>query len=346
MKKLLLLALVALGGVMNVSADDPTFLGNGAINVNGTWYYAEQYLDWCTGGGFNGNDLGVITTLAIGGKSEAYDRGQNWNSGTVTMGYKIDGGSDYTIGLNYCGFQNNNNIFQSGGSNFVLTEIDFSGLTCGEHSIEVWFQCGSKWDSHDGKNFKAKFTIADTYTRDVTSGNFGTICLPFAATVTGATVFKIVSKVEENGALKAINLESVESLEAGHAYIFKATSNTLTATLSGEATSTASDEDGMQGNLSATPASVASDNYVVYNNQVCPVGSDVTVGQYRAYITLSRIGAAASRGANFIGFDEATGIDNIKAENGQEVVYNLQGQRVTDAQKGLVIMGGKKMLRK
>ena len=184
-----------------------------------------------------------------------------------------------------------------------------------------------------------------TYNRSVTAGNFGTICLPFAATVTGATVYKIVSTVGTGASMTGVNLESVENLEAGHAYIFKATGSTLTATYSG-AYADATEANGMLGNLSSTPVTVDAGNYVVSGNKICPVGENVTIGQNRAYITLNGIGVAASRGANFIGFDEATGIDNIKAENGQEVVYNLQGQRVTDAQKGLVIMGGKKMLRK
>ena len=51
--------------------------------------------------------------------------------------------------------------------------------------------------------------------------------------------------------------------------------------------------------------------------------------------------------ARFIGFnlDESTGIDGIAAEkvnNGE--VYNLQGQRVVKAQKGLYIINGKKVL--
>ena len=51
--------------------------------------------------------------------------------------------------------------------------------------------------------------------------------------------------------------------------------------------------------------------------------------------------------ARFIGFnlDESTGLDGIAVEkmsNGE--VYNLQGQRVTKAQKGLYIINGKKVL--
>lgn len=182
------------------------------------------------------------------------------------------------------------------------------------------------------------------YTRTVTSGNFGTICLPFDATVTGATVYKITSKVMSGETLTGINLESVDALEAGKAYIFKATGSTLTATYSGSYTA-AIEDNGMLGNLSSDPVTVTSGNYVVSGNKICPVGENVTVGQYKAYITLTGIGAT-SRSANFIGFEETTGIENIQNESDNVIFYNLQGQRVTEAQKGLVIVGGKKMLRK
>lgn len=336
---------------MNANADDPTFLGNSAINLNGTWYYAGQNMSWCTGGSFNGGNLGTITTLAIGGKSEAYDRGTNWNSGTVTMGYKIDGGSDQSIGLSYYAFENNNNIFQSGGSTFTSTDINLTGLSCGEHTIEVWFNCGSKFDSNNGKNYKATFTITNTYTRSVISGNFGTICLPFAATVTGATVFEITSKVmdtNDNTKLASINLESVDELVAGRAYIFKATGSEFTATYTGTYTAALTGE-AMVGNLGSSAITVPQGNYVVGgDNKIHKVTGDaVTCGQNKSYIDLSKVTTATSRTANFINFeDETTGIENVQAEKSQNVVYNLQGQRVNNAQKGLVIVGGKKMLRK
>lgn len=191
-----------------------------------------------------------------------------------------------------------------------------------------------------------------TYTRSVTEGNFGTICLPFAATVTGATVFKITSQVKDASSnLTGINLESVETLEAGKAYIFKATGSTLTATYSGSYTA-ATEDNGMMGNLSSTEATVPVDNYVVSGNKICKVvsgdeGDAVTVGQYKGYITLKDIEEASARGADFIDFDnEATGISQVeKASRSADSYFNLAGQRVAQPTKGLYIVNGKKVLR-
>jgi hypothetical protein len=188
------------------------------------------------------------------------------------------------------------------------------------------------------------------YTRSVTSGNFGTICLPFNATVTGATVFKIVSTVGSGESLTGINLESVDALEAGKAYIFKATGNTLAATYSGSYTAATAGY-GMMGNLSADNITVPDGNYVVKGNKIRKVvgTGGVTVGQYKGYITLADISPVSARGFDFISFEDngTTAIETVKQElkaNGE--YFNLAGQRVAQPAKGLYIVNGKKVIMK
>lgn len=194
-----------------------------------------------------------------------------------------------------------------------------------------------------------------TYTRTVTEDNFGTICLPFNATVEGATVFTITSKVMDGETLKGINLTSTvdNKVEAGKAYIFKATGSTLTATLSGDY-SDATAGYGMMGNISSTPVVLdGSEGYYVVGadnkiHEVVSGGSGVNVGQYKGYITLEGIGVAA-RGFDFISFEDGgtTAIETVKQElkaNGE--YYNLAGQRVAQPAKGLYIVNGKKVIMK
>lgn len=233
------------------------------------------------------------------------------------------------------------NDLPSTGTYVYVPETAASGTYNNFNGTSVPYYNNGEWHSYP------------TYTRTVTSGNFGTICLPFDATVEGATVFKITSKVlDGSNNLAAINLESVESLEAGKAYIFKATGSTLTATYSGSYAA-AAEADGMMGNLSSTNVTLdgSGERYVVSDNKIRKVitgGSGVTVGQYRAYITLTGIDKATSRSANFLSFaDESTAIESVQTEqNGSNAIYNLQGQRVKEGQKGLFIVGGKKLLMK
>lgn len=240
--------------------------------------------------------------------------------------------------------------------NFYNTEAIYRGdyLLSGG-SLFVPIASGSTETKNSTKYYKEGSWYSCIYTREgLTVGSFGTICLPFDATVEGATVYEISSKIMESETLKGINLVSVSTLTAGHAYIFKATSSTLTATISGNtynASALADDSNGtnggMVGNLSTDATNVTTGKYVISGNKLRKVnGGSATVAQYRAYITLTGISKANARSANFISFDDETsGIKNIQSENGQQVVYNLQGQRVLDGRKGLLIVDGKKVLR-
>ena len=64
-----------------------------------------------------------------------------------------------------------------------------------------------------------------------------------------------------------------------------------------------------------------------------------TVGAHTAYLP-----ALPSASRNFIAIDEATAIKTIESKQQNGEIYNLAGQRVKSAQKGLYIIGGKKVV--
>ena len=269
--------------------------------------------------------------------NEYYGKEMNWPGTQIYANPLNSNYYDYTITKNNGGvynkfkFNNNNN-----GNETNAIDIDYSA--------------SEYWVYYSGSTYVASTTppASFNYTRGVTEGRFGTICLPYAATVTGATVFKITSKVMDGSTLTGINLTSVDALEAGKAYIFKATGTTLTATLSGNYTDASADY-GMMGNVSAASVYVPLNDYVVSNNQIRQVGTAdaVTVGRYKGYITLTDIDEATARGLDFIGMDgETTGINEVssqKAENDE--YFNLAGQRVAQPTKGLFIVNGKKVIK-
>jgi len=128
-----------------------------AVNVNDNWYYCGQEMSWCTGGAFNSANLGVITSLKLGGQSQV-STGNNWGEGTMTMGYRIDDGSDQSITLTYYGYTGTYNQLQSGGADYSNTAIDISSLSAGKHTIAVWFKSEDAYDSNFGANYVATFT--------------------------------------------------------------------------------------------------------------------------------------------------------------------------------------------
>jgi hypothetical protein len=86
--------------------------------------------------------------------------------------------------------------------------------------------------------------------------------------------------------------------------------------------------------------------YVLYNNEFVK-STTGTIPANRAYLVLddsSIIGGPESRSLTIVFGEEETGIDvvtGVSMTNGQ--YYNLQGMRMTQPQKGLVIVNGKKL---
>ena len=128
-----------------------------AVNVNGNWYYCGQEMSWCKGGAFNQANLGIITSLQLGGQSQV-STGNDWGGGTMTMGYSFDGGSANYITLTYYGYTGTYNQLQSGGNIYSNTTIDFSSLSAGTHTIAVWFKSEDTYDSNNNANYVATFT--------------------------------------------------------------------------------------------------------------------------------------------------------------------------------------------
>lgn len=102
--------------------------------------------------------------------------------------------------------------------------------------------------------------------------------------------------------------------------------------------------------VAGTGAAVATDGGTGYTNYILNNVSGIgfylaagqTVAKNRAYLHVATGGGAP---ALAIVFDnEATGINNLKVAANGDAIYNLNGQRVEKAQKGLYIIGGKKVV--
>ena len=185
--------------------------------------------------------------------------------------------------------------------------------------------------------------MEEPYTRTVTNGNYGTICLSrAAATIEGATMYRIVG----GNASEGITIEEVASMEAGKPYIFQASADQITVTMTG-ARADVQTANGLIGNLGATAMDVPADAYVLKNNQLYLVNSAVTIAPNRAYINMSAItpiAPAPGRIRRVIAVEnQATGVESLQPSafslkkvlmNGQLFIlrdgqlYNVTGVRV------------------
>ena len=199
-------------------------------------------------------------------------------------------------------------------------------------------------------NDKAAFNVTDIvlvmeepYTRTVTNGNYGTICLSrAAATIEGATMYRIVG----GNASEGITIEEVASMEAGKPYIFQASADQITVTMTGPRAEV-QEANGLVGNLGESAMDVPMDAYVLKNNLLYLVNSTVTIAPNRAYINMSAITSIAptpGRIRRVIAVEnQATGVESLQPSafslkkvlmNGQLFIlrdgqlYNVTGVRV------------------
>lgn len=185
--------------------------------------------------------------------------------------------------------------------------------------------------------------MEEPYTRTVTNGNYGTICLPRASSVIeGATMYQVVG----GNASEGITIEEVASMEAGKPYIFQASADQLTVTMTG-ARAEVQDANGLIGNLGESAITVPMDAYVLKNNQLYLVNSAVTIAPNHAYINMdaiTSIAPAPGRIRRVIAVEnQATGVESLQPSafslkkvlmNGQLFIlrdgqlYNVTGVRV------------------
>ena len=179
---------------------------------------------------------------------------------------------------------------------------------------------------------------------------FGTICLPYNAVCCGAQLYEITGKTA-NG----ITLSEYEGvMEAGKAYFYK----TIEAK-KGDLTSDETEvyffkagytkvadpvaNNGLVGTFTETNA--PTDSWVLSNNKLYTVNSDVTVGANKAWIVPEDIVSTnTSRGTVFISFDEITGIKAVNETLNAGKIYDLSGREVTKPAKGIYVIDGKKVI--
>lgn len=131
------------------------------------------------------------------------------------------------------------------------------------------------------------------YSRDVTAGRYGTICLPNGGVMVGASIFEIA--YYDAPSEKIFFDEIVNGvMEAGVPYIFlpREGATQLGVYYTDAADAAAGNKNGLYGSYTEQVLAQNAGNYILYNNQYQFVGSgstNVKVGANRAYIKLTQV---------------------------------------------------------
>ena len=181
-----------------------------------------------------------------------------------------------------------------------------------------------------------------TYTRPVTADKWGTLCLPYDATVTGATLYTFKG-VDDTDAPTVAYFEEAASVEAGKPYFFKAKGETLTATYTSAEAQAASSANGAVGTL--TDIDVAEGKYLLSDNKLVKCGTGCTLAANRVYVDMTAVSVYSGGGAVKMGVDLTDGISVVDAQSANATVFDLSGRRVVKPTKGLYIVNGKKVVK-
>lgn len=272
----------------------------------------------------------------------------NFNDVKAIRFYSEANRSDFVLNIrdNWDGVEIANINAMTAGEGYMelpLTDYMREKIAVSEHLL-VQFDKGG--------NEKAAFNVTDIvlvmeepYTRTVTNGNYGTICLSrAAATIEGATMYRVVG----GNASEGITIEEVASMEAGKPYIFQASADQITVTMTGPRAEV-QEANGLVGNLGESAITVPQNghSYVLSTNLLYLVNSDVTIAPNRAYINMSAITSIAptpGRIRRVIAVEnQATGVESLQPSafslekvlmNGQLFIlrdgqlYNVTGVRV------------------
>jgi len=181
----------------------------------------------------------------------------------------------------------------------------------------------------------ARFTVEEVTELPVavTDAGYATLYAPVALTIP-TNVEAYTGEVSGN-ALKLTALEG--KIPAATAVVLKATAGDYNFT------TTTADAFAGTNDLKGTVGGKATSSDVLTLQQKDAVGfytyTGETLAGFKAYLDVP----AEVKGLT-LQFGEETAISRIEAQTGNGAVYNLAGQRVVKAQKGLYIMGGKKVV--
>jgi hypothetical protein len=257
---------------------------------------------------------------------------------------------------------------ESDAKEFTFTPVDGNGNVAistepytnpNNNNMTIGYWHGTSWDGVVSWTKDAEpswFTVEDAIdkTFDITMNavggkNYATTYLPFPVVLSEAAAYT----VKVNGKQAEYTLAGDE-IPAGEAVLLISDASTLTATIQ-ETTTTVGDND-LKGVLVKTAkADLQGKTPVVLNQKNDKVGfyklaDGSSLSANRAYLSYVEGTTPQPAKAFFeegfeLGGNEATAIENIENgafENG--AVYNLQGQRVVKAQKGVFIQNGKKVV--
>lgn len=204
-----------------------------------------------------------------------------------------------------------------------------------------------------GNDYDADSTSVTTYTIQFynasatlavnSSAQYGTFCAPFDVTIPAGVQAFTISGIEENGKLTLVEQKNTIPAHIP-VIVYSESASGINEVQFGVATSGTATSDYLKGVYADTKAPVGS--YVLQNQSgrvgfyQVQEGIQPMVRANRAYLTVP-----ASANVKAFYMDDATAIQTVEELlSGKAEIYDLAGRRQQKLQKGINIVGGKKVL--
>lgn len=308
--------------------------------------------------GYNGDTYAMSNDKGTGSAPAAVEvtvAADNTLSGTIAdnLMWKVSGNATdgYTFYPNnskdtwmYC--INDNNGVRVGTGDAKLFTLSDGYLTTnqtadqryiGIYSSQDWRCYKNTTGNIAGQTFSFYKNTAKKYVT-ITAAGYATYCSTSALDFSNTGVTAYTATIANN----QVNFTKVEKVPAREGVLLKGAAGTYAIPVIASA-------DALTDNafIGVTEATAIEDAGIfVLMNGGAGVGFYQTKGAFTVGANTAYLPALAGPARSFIGLDDVTSVKGITAETMQNgEVYNLQGQRVMKAQKGLYIVNGKKVIK-
>ena len=325
--------------------------------------YKTALFAW-SGGASYGNDEGYTMPLKANSIYKLSLKVAGWNNetrGNITVSVKnsedgmaatVIGKADKDISTGMTSFEI---LFVTGAAgNYVFSISSTNNIVFSD--VELKKAASQMLTLPSATKYAAGTYPSVTLDRTFSSEKWNTLCVPFAFAKSNFAAVKVLSSVAEAaGDVNMTFVDAEETVAAGTPCLVKAANNGDGLTVTNVAldpSTTAQTEtvgDATKVNFIGTftgenLTNANSNAWVVSNNNLYNVDSDVTVGAYRAYFTVETASGVKALNFNFDAVDAIGAIDNGQLTLDNAEIFNLAGQCVNKAQRGIYIVNGKKVL--
>ena len=331
-----------------------------AINTNVSWDFTNKIYNATYDGAvldniFYGSGVQQKSNSALHFSNVNNTTG-NTTTGEYTVQIKIP--ANKAIGLLFrAGGSNGRPTYLTDGTNTLATvnasnhEKDLPvSITSSESERTLYFYVGgSGYNSSYG--YVKYINVYTQQSVSIGSTGWATLYTPCALDFSGVSGLKAYTATcNEN----TVTLTEVSNVPAGTGVILKGTPNKKYDIPAAGSSST--DKGHLTGAFFTATAfdAFADPAYTIYaltseNGGATVQFNPITSGEIaagKAFLKISDGASALARSLNVVFADETTGIKNLTPtlSEGEKVVYNLQGRRVTQPTKGIYVHNGKKVI--